>query len=322
MPLPTISDQHVDSYLTNLSVGWIQEPSNFVASDAFANLPVDKKSDRIPLYNRGDLYRDEMQIRAPGTESAGGGYRVSRDTYLADVYATHIDVDEQTIAGADNPYAPAEDALRVVVQRERLKREVQFGTEAFATSIWTGGTSSDPSATTAFGAALDDPSSSPIEGFAEQANSILVKTGFAPNALVLNNLGWISLKNHPDVVDRVKHTSGAPVSMDIVARLLDLDNIYVSKATRNTAAEGITASYSSILGNSALLYYRNPSAGLWSPSAGYTFVWRGYPGSTDGRRVKRFHLDKEAAWRIEGEAAFDIKSIDADLGCFITSVAS
>lgn len=321
MPLPSINDQHVDAYLTNLSVGWIQAPSNFVAPMAAPQLPVDKKSDRIAQFSRADLFRDEMQVRSDGAESAGSGYRVSRDTYLCDVYASHIDVGDQTLAGADNPYRPLEDATQVLVQRERIKRERQFATEAFATSIWTGGTSADPTAAS-LSAAWDDPASTPIEDIHEQGNSVLVKTGQLPNTLIVNYLGWTALKNHPDIVDRIKHTSGSPVTEDLVARLLGLDRVLVSKAPRNTAQEGATASNSSILGNHALLVYVSPNPGLYEPGGLVTFVWRGYPGSTDGRLIRRFRIEENRATRVEAESAFDVKVLDADSGVLIQSVAS
>lgn len=321
MPQPTIASQHIDTYLTNLSVGYIQAPSNFVAPAAAPHLPVDKKSDKIAVYSKADLFRDEMQLRAPGSESAGGGYRASTDSYACDVYASHIDVDDQTVAGADNPYRPVEDALQVLVQRERIKRERQFATEAFTTSIWTGGTSADPTAAS-LSAAWDNPASTPIEDLHEQGNSILLKTGTLPNTLIVNYLGWTALKNHPDVVDRVKHTSSAPVTEDLVARLLGLDRVLVSKAPRNTAQEGLSGSYSSILGNHALLVYVSPNPGMFEPGGLVTFVWRGYPGSVDGRLVSRFYIDERKAWRVEAESAFDIKVLDATSGCFIQSVAS
>lgn len=321
MPLPTIAEQHIDSYLTNLSQGFEQAAANFVATDVFRNAGSPKRSDKIAGYSQADLYRNEMTERAPGTESAGGGYRVSSDTFFCTVYANHLDVDDQTVAGADNPYAPAEDALRVLVQREKLFKEVTFGTKFFTTSLWTGGTSADPTAAS-LSAAWDDPSSTPIEDIHEQGNSILVKTGYLPNVLVVNYLGWTALKNHPDIVDRIKYTSAATVSEETVARLLGLDAVLVSKATRNTAAEGLTASYSSILGNNALLVHRASAPGLWTFSGGYTFVWTGYPGSQDGRRVRRFYLDRNAAWRIELETAFDMKLLQANAGCFIQTVAS
>lgn len=321
MPLPQAANVHIDTFLTELSVGYIQAPSHFVADQVAPLIPSAKQSNKIPSYNMGDLYRDEMQLRAPGTESAGGGYRVSNQTFFCDVYASHIDVDDQTYAAADAPFELYSDAVRVLTQRERIKREVRFAADLFTTSLWTGGTSADPTAAS-LSAAWDDPASSPIEDIAEQANSILVSTGYLPNTLVVNNLGWTALKNHPDIVDRVKHTSGDVVSEDIVARLLGVERLLVCRAVRNTAAEGVTTSMSAIAGNHALLVYVAPSPGMWSPSGAYTFVWSGYPGSSDGRLIKRFRLEALSSERIEIESAFDQKLIDGEFGVLIQSVAS
>lgn len=321
MPLPSGSDQHVDSLLTNLSVAYSQAPGNFVADSVFPRVGSPKQSNKYATYNQADAYRDHFELRTAGAESAGMGYRVSNDSFYCDVFAAHIDVDDQTRAAADNPFAPAEDALRTLLQWERIKREREWATDFFTTSVWTGGTSADPTAASLSGA-WDDPSSTPIENLAEQSHSILTKTGYKPNVLVVNNLGWVSLKNHPDIVDRIKHTSGAPVTEDIVARLLDLDRVVVGRGVRNTAVEGVTASYSQLLGNNALLVYAAPSAGIYSVSGGYTFTWTGYPGSQDGRRVKRFRIEERAAERIEVEATWDQKLIGADLGVFIQTVAS
>lgn len=321
MPQPTIASQHIDDYLTNLSIGYIQKEDSFVASQAAPAFPVEKKSDKIPVYSKADLLRDEAQLRAPGAESAGGGYRASTDSYACDVYASHIDVDEQTIAGADNPYQPAEDAVKVLGQREKIKREKQFKSAAFNTSIWTGGTSNDPTAAS-LSAAWDDPSSSPIEDLTEQGNSILLKTGALPNTLVVNYLGWTALKNHPDVVDRIKYTSSAPVTQELVARLLGLDKVLVSKATQNTAQEGLTGSYSAVLGNHALLAYVSQNPGMFEPGGLATFVWSGYIGATEGRTISKFYIPERKAWRVEVETAFHIKPLDAQSGVFIQSVAS
>ncbi len=320
MPLPQAANLHIDTFLTQLSVGYAQAAGNFVADRAVPNVPSPKQSNKIAIYSQADLYRDEMALRGAGAESAGGGYHVSNDSFFCDVFASHIDVDDQTVAAADNPYMPAQDAVRVLVQREMIKRERQFGSDLFTTSVWTGGTSADPTAAGLSGA-WDDPASTPIEDIHDQSNSILVKTGFMPNVLVVNNLGWNSLKNHPDVVDRVKYVSSAPVSEGAVAALLGLDNVLVSRATYNTAAEGIAGSYSSILGNAALLVFAG-QPGMFQPSGAWTFTWTGYPGSTDGRRIKRFRIERNSAERVEIEAAFDMKLINGNLGCYIQSVAS
>lgn len=322
MPLPQLSSVHVDRLLTDMSVGFLQDAGNFVADKVFPRVPSDKQSGKYAQYTLADFYRDEMQPRGSGAESAGGGFRTTtNNVYFADVWASHVDVDDFVVAGADQPFQPAEDATRLLVQRELIKREVIFGAKFFASSIWTGGTSADPTAASLSGA-WDDPSSTPIEDIHDQVNSIRKKTGYKPNTLVLNNLGWFALKNHPDIVDRVKYTSAEPISEEIVARLFGLDQILVSYATNNTAQEGLSASMSDVLGNSALLVYSAPSPGLFQPSGGYTFVWTGYPGAVDGRLIRRFRIEPRRAERIEIEATWDMKLVAADLGCFITSVAS
>ncbi len=320
MPQPQAATLHIDQLLTGISVGYAQDAGNFVADRAFPNVGSPKQSNKIAVYTQADLYRDEMERRAPGAESAGGGYNTSNTTFYCDVFGSHVDVDDQTVAAADNPFMPAQDAVRVLVQREKIRKERQFGTDFFATSVWTGGTSADPTAANLSGA-WDDPASTPIEDIHDQSNSILVKTGFKPNKLVVNNLGWNSLKNHPDVVDRVKYVSSAPVTTGAVAALLDIDEVLVSRATYTTSAEGVTAAYASILGNNALLVFAG-SPGLFQASGGWTFTWTGYPGSSDGRRIKRFRMEELSAERVEIESAFDMKLINANLGCFIQTVAS
>ena len=321
MPLPQAANVHIDQFLTELSVGFLQEESHFVADRVAPLVKSAKRSNRIPAFSMADLYRDEMSVRESGAESAGGGYRVSNSLFFCDVWASHIDVDDLTAASADAPFELYADATRVLVQRERIKREVRFAADLFTTGLYTGGTSDDVAATSLSGA-WDDPASSPIEDIHDQANAILLSTGYLPNTLVVNNLGWFALKNHPDVVDRVKHTSGDVVSEDIVARLLGVERILVCRAVRNTAAEGLAASNSAIAGNSALLAYVAPSPGMWQPSAAYTFVWTGYPGSTDGRLMRRFRLERNRSERIEIESAFDQVLINGEFGAFITSVAS
>ena len=76
MTTPTNSAVHVDAALTNISVAFLQNANNFVAGRVFPNVAVSKQSDRYFVFDRGDFNRDEAEVRAPGTESAGGGYNL------------------------------------------------------------------------------------------------------------------------------------------------------------------------------------------------------------------------------------------------------
>ena len=96
MTQPTKGDVHVNKPLTNISIAYMQQATNFVADTVFPNIPVAMQSDRYYTYDRGYFNRDEMQERAPGTESAGSGYEVDNTpTYYAKVYAFHHDVPDQ-----------------------------------------------------------------------------------------------------------------------------------------------------------------------------------------------------------------------------------
>ncbi|MES0340719.1 MAG: hypothetical protein ABUK08_00225, partial [Candidatus Humimicrobiaceae bacterium] len=89
---PTAGDVHVNTPLTMISIAYLQNAMHFVADQVFPNIPVTKQSDRYYTYDRGEFNRDEMEKRAPGTESAGGSYTLDNTpTYYADVYAFHKD---------------------------------------------------------------------------------------------------------------------------------------------------------------------------------------------------------------------------------------
>ena len=81
MPNPTVGDVHVNAALTNISVAFGQSEDTFVARRVFSQVPVRHKSDEFFVLDREDWFRSDARERAPGTESAGSGWRVSTQTY-------------------------------------------------------------------------------------------------------------------------------------------------------------------------------------------------------------------------------------------------
>ena len=76
MSNPTLSAVHVNTPLTNLSVAYMQAADLFVAHKVFPIVPVSKQSDLYYTYDKDDFRRSDAQVRAPGAESAGSGYRL------------------------------------------------------------------------------------------------------------------------------------------------------------------------------------------------------------------------------------------------------
>lgn len=326
---PNVSDVHVNTPLTNISIAYLQNASHFVADQVFPNIPVEKQSDRYYLYDRGYFNRDEMALRAPATESNGGSYSVDNTpTYYAPVYAFHHDIPDQRRANSDSVLVPDREATELVTIKALIKREKSWVANHFTTSKWTTdrtGVSSSPS--TGQFLQWNDASSTPLEDIRAQKSTILESTGFEPNTLVIGYPVWQALIDHPDIVDRVKYgqTAGGParVTVQAVAALLEIEKLLVMKSIENTAKEGATNVHAFIGGKKALLCYANPSPSLMAPTAGYTFSWTGYLGSgPQGQRITKFRMEHLKADRVEIEMAYDQKLISADLGVFFTAAVA
>ena len=325
MPQPNINSVHIVAILTNISVAYLQNQTNFIADKVFPVIPVDKKSDKYFVYTKNDWFRDEAQRRAPGTESAGGGYNLSTATYSADVFAFHKDVDDQTVANADAPLNPLREATEFVTRRLMLRRELQFVSDFFTTGIWaddvTGVAGTPTSGQTKQWS--DYASSDPISDIENGKSEMLGTTGMEPNTLVLGYDVFKALKNHPDLVDRIKYTSSQTITTDMLAAMFDIPRVMVAKAVKATNVEGAAEAYGFAHGKKALLAYVAPQPGLMTPSAGYTFSWTGVSGGLGATiGTSQFRMESIKADRIEAEMAFDNKVISADLGYFWDTIVA
>ena len=325
MPQPSINNVHIDAILTNVSVAYMQKAENFIADKVFPVIPVDKKSNKYFTYTKNDWFRDEAQRRAPGTESAGGGYNLSTDTYSADVWAFHKDVDDQTLANADTPLNPLREAAEFVTRRLLLRREVQFVTDYLTTGVWGKdytGVASSPS-TDQFIKWSDFANSDPIEDIEAAKEQILSTTGMEGNTLVLGYQVFRKLKSHPDVIDRYKYTTSQVITEDMLARLFGVERLLVAKSVVATNNEGATGAYSFTFGKAAALMHVAPNPGLMTPSAGYIFGWTGVSGGL-GQTVgtSQFRMEHLKSSRVEAEVAFDNKIVAADLGVYFASAVA
>lgn len=321
MANPVASDVHVNKPLTNISVAYMQKAEKYIAGTVFPIIPVQKQSDRYFKYNKGDWFRTEADLRAPGSESKGVGYTIDNTpTYYADVYAVHKDVDDQTKANADSPINMDKDATMFVTNQLLLKREKIWTSTYFTTGIWDTdktGVSGTPNSSQI--KQWDASGSTPIQDIQNNAITMAKSTGYMPNVLVIGAEVLNSLRNHADILDRIKYTQRGIVSTDLLASLFGVDKVVVAMSIENTAEEQASDAMSFVFGKNALLMYSNPNPGLNQPSAGYHFAWTGFSGAGGaGVRIKRFRMEATESDRIEGQMAFDSKLISSDLGIFFS----
>lgn len=323
MPQPTPSDVHVDAALTNISVAYVQNENNFVAHNVFPVVPVNHQTDKYHIFVKNDWFRDDVVTkRAPETESSGSGFTMSTDSYTAEVWATHIDIDDQTRANADPGVDIETSSTRLVTQRMLIRRERIWTTEHFTTGAW----GTDVVGGTNFTRWDDFGSSDPADDVDLGRETILQNTGFEPNTMVMDFKTFNKLKKHPLILERYKMTSAESVTVELLARYFEVDRILVMKSVYATNAEGGTAAYSFIAGKNCLLCYVNPTPQLMMPSAGYTMAWNGLSQVSglqeSGAGIAISNIDLRGSGkkvdRVEGEFAFDMKLVASDLGYFFS----
>lgn len=324
MPQPTRTDVHVDGVLTNISVAYRQQQENFIATRVFPVVPVQHRSDKYYIYDKNAWLRDQMQRRPPATESAGSGYTLSTDSYTCEVWALHKDIDDQTRANADQPLDLERDTTIWLTQQWLLRQEIQWVTDFFTTGIWTQdytGVAAAPGANQFL--QWNDVTSDPISDIEAGKEKVLSTTGFEPNTLVLGYQVFRYLKQHPDIVDRIKYTSAQAITAGMIGAIFEIPRVFVAKAVKATNNEGGSATYAYTHGKAAWLGYVAPQPSLLAPSAGYTFMWQGVSGGLGVEvGVKRFMIDELSAERFEIQAAWDNKVVASDLGVFFTSAVA
>ena len=317
---PTPSDVHVNTPLTNISIAYMQMQSEYKAADVFPVVPVSKQTDRYFTYTKGDWFRDEAMKRAPSAESVGSGFTLSSTaTYSADVWAFHKDIPDQVRANEDAVINSDRDATEFVTQRLLISRERQFATTYTSSGVWdttvTGGTD--------FTVWSNFATSDPVGDVTTGMRTIKTNTGYRPNSLVMGGQVWDKLKDHPDILERIKYTQKGIISQDLVAQVFGVEKLIVMDGIYNSGNEGAANSMSQILGKYALLCYSAPSPSLLAPSAGYIFAWTGYGGrNAYGVSISRMRNDLTKSDRIEGELAYDMKVVATDLGYLFSGVVA
>lgn len=326
MPMLTPSAVHIDQPLSNLTLAYVQDQSNFIADKVFPTVGVQRQSDKYYIYDRAGMNRaGERKPLAPRTEVQRIGMSVSNDSYFADVFGLGMDFDEQTLANEDAALEIRAAGAQTLMTNLLIDREEDFASTFFSAGVWT-------SESTPANLWSNYTSSTPIVDVTNARRTMqLASGGYKPNTMVVGKEVRDQLINHPDILARLN--GGATVSNTALitnaklAEIFEVENFYVMEAVKNASAEGVAESNAFIGGKHALLVHTPSSAGLMTPAAGLTFAWNNMPGVSNlGITVESFSDDAlrrvGVAEHIQVKMAYDMKVVGADLGYFFDSVVA
>src|SRR3990167_8200918 len=308
MPNPTTQQVHIDNALTNISIAY--RNANYIADRIFPAVPVQYISNKYFVFTKSDWYRDEADLRAPGTRAQRVDYNVSSSAYTCVEYAVAKSVPDEVVMNADTPLRPLVEATEYVTDKLYLRREKDVADLAFGNSIWAA--SATPSTL------WSNDTSDPIGDVNLAVDTVVQAIGRKPTRGVIGRGLWRHLMKHPDLLYRITGAVGpgspAILSQATIAALFELEEILVGDSVIDSAAEGATASRAYVWGNHLLVAYVTPTPSLMTPSAGYVFTFKSF-------QTNRYVEDQEHAQIIEALASWDVVATATDAGYLIKSAA-
>jgi hypothetical protein len=200
-----------------------------------------------------------------------------------------------------------------------LRRELAFVSAAFAASVWT----TDKTGGVDFTQWSDYAASTPLQDITTYCDDVEGLTARMPNAGVLSKQVWSQLKWHPDVIDTIKYTQRAQMTLDIFSALVEIPGIKVGRGIYTTTVEGTaeaSVTYSRIWGKHALFLYVPPAPSLFTPAAGYTITWARVPNSV--QYIKQMRDEDREVDVLECNSYFTHKVTSARSGAFLASAVA
>ncbi|MEG1562144.1 MAG: hypothetical protein RR365_00625 [Bacteroides sp.] len=317
-----------NNYLSNMSMAYFQEEGDFVAPSIFPVCPVQLSSSYYYIFSKADLARDNVRHKPAFGKVSPAIMGQTDETYKCGVDQVIIGIDQIDALNYGRSRAPGvadprRAKVRFATEQLRLHLDIIFAEKFFKPGVWTNEKSGVPSAPSAnqfmkFSATGSDP----IETFDAYITSIKQKGRRKPNRLALGIEAYNALKNHPDIVDRVKYTgttaNPAKVTPQVLAQLLGIEQVKVLESTYNSATFGEDESMNFVCSpKDALLCYAANNPTIDEPSAGYIFTWD-MLGNGQNMAMDQFEGEKGTHSEfIEGIMSTDMKKTSDDLAIYL-----
>lgn len=313
MPLePNPSRVHVNALLTNAGIAY--KNAKMVGETVAPVVTVEKLSDSVPKWNKGDTFRPAAAPVAVGAAAPRGGFDLDAPVdYKCKGYRFAWPLPDKLV---DNMDTPIRSGLRVTekcMDMVQLAHEIDVAGTISATGTWTGITAIDVA-----GQEWDTPGGgNPFAVFKQARLAVRSSCAMMPNICAMALEVVEALFENPVVIERIKGgaTTGQPAVYDLATlqRVFRLPRIVVFESMYNTAAKGLTASLSPVLGDTVFLGYVAETPSLMDPSALYSFQLR------NGVKVKTWREEKYEQDVVEAQKWFDNLETATDAAVLITN---
>lgn len=314
MPVGPLRTQvYADELMSNVSIAYTNE--SYVSDTLFPEVQVKHRTGLYFKYDKSKLRIDE-DLRAPGTRANRVQYGLSQESYgpLLD-HALEQAIPDEDREESVMPLDLDTDATENLTERILLSKENNAKT--ILTTAGTGYTNSSEGYVTLSGTTQwsDYANSDPVGDIRTGIDTVKKNILKKPNTLVLGYEVYSMLINHPAILERIKYSQLGVVTVELLAKVFDIEKVVIAEAEYNTAAEGATDSLSYLFGKNAWLMYITKKPGVRTISYGYTL-------RKGTRGVKRWREDDVEQDVIKVSDVYEHKVMAIE-GCyrFVTPIA-
>jgi hypothetical protein len=262
--MPQIGQLYVDPLLSNISIAYNNE--NYLADAVFPEVQVAKISGFYFVYDKSKFVVAD-DLRAPSTRANRVDYGLTKQPYGPLVeHSLEQDIPDEVIDQAMAPLDPNIDATENVTERILLSKEVDAFKKLTDTAIIT------QNITLSGGGQWNQyATSDPIGDVRTAIDTVKKAILLRPNRLMLGYEVYSSLRNHPQIIERVKYSQLGVITPELLAEIFDIEEVWIAHAEQNTANEAQAPVMTYIWGKNAWVLYCNPVPAIRKISFGYTF---------------------------------------------------
>ena len=260
----------IDPILTTVAQGY--QNAEYVGNALFPVVPVDQRGGKIITFGKEDfmLYNTG---RAPGGSTKRVQYGYLGSAYSLEQHALEGLVPFEIMEEANT--VPGIDLGKVAVMKTQniiaLKTEHEQAQLATNAANYAASNKATLSGTDQW----DDPASKPATQIADAVSTVRSKTGKRANTVLMGAAAWDVLKNHPEVIERIKYTGRDAATPELLANLWNVKRVLVGDAVYADAA----GNFIDVWGKSVIVAYTDVGSlqDMGLPSYGYTYQLRNHP---------------------------------------------
>lgn len=264
--MPTRNDMHIDHAMTNISIG--VKPAGFAVVRLQNIVNVAKESDKYFKFDVGDWLRISAGLIPNGGVGPFVDYKLSTGAYLCERYGATTQVTDVDRENADEPLQPDVDAVDFVTLQALLKAESIVQTAVFTATSW----NTNHRRTLTGAEQWNDFSGSiPIDDIQTAIRTVEPKTGMPGEeyTVIMGRDVFTTLKTHPDVKDFMSSSERKLITEEVLAEAFGVKKVIAPSSAYNSAAEGVTDSFSYLWTDKVWIGYIPDNPSLKNPSAFY-----------------------------------------------------